>query len=219
MQIKNGAHAGRLIVSMYSSITGEFGFLYSDDHGDNWDFSSTDLGGSGSFAEAQIVEMPDGSLKTYMRTNKSKIAFITSLDGGLTWSSRKFVPGMTAAWYGTQLSVINYSQLVDGKPIILLSAPNATDGRRDGKIHIGVITDNFVNGYEKYTVEWKYSFSLDGTNYGYSYSCLTELPNQDIGILYEKYDSWSRDELHLKNIIKFEKYTLSDLMKHKLSEN
>lgn len=28
---------------------------------------------------------------------------------------------------------------------------------------------------------------------------------------YEKYDSWSRDELHLKNIMKFEKYTIEEL--------
>lgn len=40
---------------------------------------------------------------------------------------------------------------------------------------------------------------------------MSELPDGNIGIYYEKYDSWSRDELHLKNIMKFEKYSLDEL--------
>jgi len=210
-QIKNGAYAGRLIVSMYSSITGEFGFLYSDDHGTSWQYVTTSLGSTGSFAEAQIVEMPDGTLKTYMRTNQSKIVVITSIDGGMTWSTLEYVTGMTAASYGTQLSVINYSGLVDGKPAIMLSAPMATSGCIDGRIWIGLITDTGATGYSKYSIDWKYSFQVDSPYYGFSYSFLAEMPNGEIGVLYEKYDSWSRDELHLKNILKFERYTINEL--------
>ena len=32
-----------------------------------------------------------------------------------------------------------------------------------------------------------------------------------VGLLYEKYDSWSRNELHLKNILKYEKFTIDEL--------
>lgn len=80
-QIKNGEHAGRIILTMYNSISAEFGFLYSDDHAANWNYVTTDLGGSGTFAEAQIVELPDGTLQTYMRTSVGKIGVITSIDG------------------------------------------------------------------------------------------------------------------------------------------
>lgn len=210
-QIKNGEHAGRIILTMYNSISAEFGFLYSDDHGANWNYVTTDLGGSGTFAEAQIVELPDGTLQTYMRTSVGKIGVITSIDGGTTWTEQEFVLGMTAASYGTQLSVISTSQLVDGKPAILLSEPAATNGRRGGKIWVGLVNDTGAEGYDKYDIEWKYCYSIDNDKYGFAYSCMSELPDGNIGIYYEKYDSWSRDELHLKNIMKFEKYSLDEL--------
>lgn len=57
----------------------------------------------------------------------------------------------------------------------------------------------------------KYCYSVDTPQMGYSYSCLTELPDGKVGLLYEKYDSWSRNELHLKNILKYEKFTIDEL--------
>lgn len=210
-QIQNGPHAGRMLVSMYNSISAEYGYLYSDDNGVTWNYLTTNLGGSGTFAEAQIVELPDGTLQTYMRTSVGKIGLITSIDGGMTWTTQTFVPGMSAASYGTQLSVIKSSQLVDGKQAIILSAPNATSGRRGGKIWVGLINDTGATGYDKYNIDWAYCYSVDLDTYGFAYSCLTELANGNIGILYEKYDSWSRDELHLKNILKYESYSLSEL--------
>lgn len=210
-QITTGTYTGRLIVPLYSNIHAELGFMYSDDYGDTWNYVAADGAGTGSTAEAQIVEMPDGSLKTYMRTAQGKIAEVTSIDGGETWSNRKFVPGMTAASYGTQVSAINYSGEIDGKPAIILAAPNATNGRRDGVIHIGLINETEQTGVDKYTIDWTYNYEIDGSQIGYSYSCLAELPNGDIGLLYEKYDSWSRDELHLKNVLKYDSFTIQEL--------
>lgn len=44
------------------------------------------------------------------------------------------------------LNVINYSQKIDGKNVIMLSTPNATNGRRNGQIWIGLINeDNSIN--------------------------------------------------------------------------
>ena len=67
--------------------------------------------------------MPDGSLKTYLRTGSGYIAEVTSIDGGETWSDRVPLTEIATTSYGTQLSVINYSQPIDGKPAIILSAP------------------------------------------------------------------------------------------------
>ncbi len=36
--------------------------MYSDDHGQTWNYVAADNRNTGSTAEAQIVEMPDGSL-------------------------------------------------------------------------------------------------------------------------------------------------------------
>ena len=210
-QIANGDHAGRLIVPLYSKSSAELGFMYSDDHGDNWKYVEADQNTGGATAEAQIVEMPDGSLKTYLRTGSGYIAQVTSTDGGETWSERVPLTEIATTGYGTQLSVINYSQPVDGKPAILLSAPNATNGRKNGKIWIGLISETGNSGKDKYSVEWKYCYSVDTPQMGYSYSCLTELPDGEIGLLYEKYDSWSRNELHLKNILKYERFNINEL--------
>ena len=211
-QIQNGPYAGRLIISSYNSVSGDYGYLYSDDHGETWSFVNTDLGGSGTFAEAQIIEFPDGTLQTYMRTGVGKIAYITSVDGGMTWSPSAYLPDIEVASYGTQLSVIRYSQMVDGKSVILLSTPTASDGRRGGKILVGMVTDTGGTGYDKYAVSWDYAYDVDLPAYGFSYSCMTELPDGSIGLLYEKYDSWSRDELHLKNIMRYDIFTLDELM-------
>ena len=81
----------------------------------------------------------------------------------------------------------------------------------NGKIWIGLINETGQSGVNKYSVEWKYCYSVDTPQMGYSYSCLTELPDGKVGLLYEKYDSWSRNELHLKNILKYEKFTIDEL--------
>lgn len=210
-QIANGEHAGRLIVPLYSKSSAELGFMYSDDHGNNWTYVEADQNTGGATAEAQIVEMPDGSLKTYLRTGSGYIAQVMSTDGGETWSERVPLTEIATTGYGTQLSVINYSQPVDGKPAILLSAPNATNGRKNGKIWIGLISETGNSGKDKYSVDWKYCYSVDTPQMGYSYSCLTELPDGEIGLLYEKYDFWSRNELHLKNILKYERFNIDEL--------
>lgn len=62
--------------------------MYSDDHGNSWNYVEADHNTGGATAEAQIVEMPDGSLKTYLRTGSGYIAEVTSIDGGETWSDR-----------------------------------------------------------------------------------------------------------------------------------
>lgn len=210
-QILIGGHAGRLLVPLYSKSYAELGFMYSDDHGDSWVYVAADDRTGGATAEAQIVEMPDGSLKTYLRTGSGYVAEVTSIDGGETWSDRVPQPQIITTSYGTQLSVINYSKPIDGKPAIIMSSPNATNGRKNGVIWIGLIEDTGKTGIDRYTINWKYNYAVDTPQMGYSYSCLAELPNGDVGLLYEKYDAWSRDELHLKDILKYEKFTIKDL--------
>lgn len=158
--------------------------------------------------------MPDGSLIAYVRTSSGYVAERRSIDGGATWTAETRISGVSTTSYGTQLSVIRYSGLVDGKQAIIMSSPNSTSGRNTGVIRIGLITDTGKSGAERYTIDWTYSHQIDG-NVGYSYSCLAELPNGQIGLLYEKYDSWSRNQLHLKNVLPFESYTIDQLTSSK----
>lgn len=211
IQIQNGDYSGRLVVPVYSVTLSGFGIVYSDDHGASWNYAAADTFSNGSTAEAQIVEMADGSLKAFIRTNTGHIIERNSIDGGITWSTGTALTNVLSTGYGTQLSVIRYSGQIDGHDAIIMSTPNSASGRNTGVINVGLITDTGTTGVNRYNVDWKYSYQVNG-NGGFSYSCLSELSDGNIGLFYEGYDSWSREQLHLKNVVVFEKYTMNTLI-------
>lgn len=211
MQIKNGEYKGRLIVPVYD--TAQSGIIYSDDHGATWNYAKGPSTKKAVMSESQIVEMPDGTLRVYARSTGSKIAEAVSLDGGKTWTEAAYVPGMTQPGWGSQLSVIRYGGLIEGKPALIMSTPAGVGNyRRDGRVKIGLITDTGKEGSEKYKIDWTYDYSVDSKNAGFAYSCLSELPNHQIGLMYEKYDSYNPAELHSQDIMKYEELSLSELM-------
>ena len=211
MQIKNGEYKGRLIVPAYD--TAQSGIIYSDDHGATWNYAKGPSTKKAAMSESQIVEMPDGTLRVYARSTGSKIAEAVSLDGGKTWTEAAYVPGMTQPGWGSQLSVIRYGGLIEGKPALIMSTPAGVGNyRRDGRVKIGLITDTGKEGSEKYKIDWTYDYSVDSKNAGFAYSCLSELPNHQIGLMYEKYDSYNPAELHSQDIMKYEELSLSELM-------
>ncbi|MFD1671839.1 sialidase domain-containing protein [Agrilactobacillus yilanensis] len=194
---------GRIIFPAYTGA--DVVYIYSDDNGLTWAANSVKLP-SGWSAEAQIVEINSGVLQSYMRTNNGKVAYMTSTDGGDTWGAPQYLDFINNPGYGTQLSIIKYSQLIDGQEAVILSTPNATNGRRNGQLWTGLI-DKANN-----TINWKYHYDVDYSNYGYSYSAVEELPNHDIGLFYEKFDSWSRNELHMKNVLPYTSLTIDQLL-------
>lgn len=211
MQIKNGEYKGRLIVPVYD--TAQSGIIYSDDHGATWNYAKGPSTKKAAMSESQIVEMPDGTLHVYARSTGSKIAEAVSLDGGKTWTEAAYVPGMTQPGWGSQLSVIRYGGLIEGKPALIMSTPAGVGNyRRDGRVKIGLITDTGKEGSEKYKIDWTYDYSVDSKNAGFAYSCLSELPNHQIGLMYEKYDSYNPAELHSQDIMKYEELSLSELI-------
>lgn len=211
MQIKNGEYKGRLIVPVYD--TAQSGIIYSDDHGATWNYAKGPSTKKAAMSESQIVEMPDGTLRVYARSTGSKIAEAVSLDGGKTWTEAAYVPGMTQPGWGSQLSVIRYGGLIEGKPALIMSTPAGVGNyRRDGRVKNGLITDTGKEGSEKYKIDWTYDYSVDSKNAGFAYSCLSELPNHQIGLMYEKYDSYNPAELHSQDIMKYEELSLSELM-------
>lgn len=208
IQVKNGEYAGRLIFPIY--LTNSSGFqssavIYSDDNGTTWNIGETATDGRvmsngqaanaqtitgdsavGQLTEAQVVEMPNGQLKMFMRNtggNSGKVRVATSFDGGATWDNDVVRDESLTEPY-CQLSVINYSQKIDGKDALIFSNPNATS-RSNGTVRVGLITENgtYTNGEPRYDIEWKYSKVVaPGT---FAYSCLSEMPNGEIGLFYE----------------------------------
>ncbi len=206
IQIENGQYAGRIVFPVYyTNGAGKqsSAVIYSDDHGETWNMGESpndgrDLG-NGSFGnsqtmtdgleltECQVVEMPNGQLKLFMRNAGSYVRIATSFDGGATWDSEVYEDKNLPEPY-CQLSVINYSQKIDGEDAIVFANPKGA-GRTNGTVRFGIIKQNGThsNGEPRYEFEWRYNKLVKAGTY--AYSCLTELPNGDIGLFYEGTDN------------------------------
>lgn len=215
IQIKNGAHAGRLLVPMYYTSTlntTEFAcVVYSDDNGQTWQRGESPndgrIGGPQKMHESQLVEMPDGQIKMYARS-LSKASVATSFDGGQTWDDTvEFDTELVmSASTGCQLSIINYSQPVQGKPAVIFSNPAATK-RANGAVRMGVInqTGTHSSGQPKWSVQWLSKKVIRPGEF--AYSCLTELPNHNIANLFEE-----NNAAYTLDHLVYEEYTLDYLM-------
>lgn len=199
IQIKNGEKAGRLVYPLY--YTNSKGFqssavMYSDDHGETWNLgespndsrdghseNSDTIGSGNQLTEAQVVQMPDGQLKMFMRNTGSYVRIATSFDGGETWDSDVYEDKNLREPY-CQLSVINYDGLIDGKEAIIFSNPNAAS-RTNGTLRIGLLNENGThsNGRTKYEIDWKYNQTIVPGNF--AYSSISQLSNGNIGLFYE----------------------------------
>lgn len=234
LEINAGPHAGRILFPLYDhggSMGERARIIYSDD-GLTWTLGGqttmADTNSPGKSSEAQVVELPDGTLRMYARSSTNFIGYTDSFDGGATWEP--MVQDLNLPYggggNGCQISVINYSTLIDGKPALVLSSPytpgGGTPNRVDGAIRIGLIEEHDgVVGMGKYTVNWKYHYNVNGTHgpegiqTSFAYSCLTELKNGDIAVLYEEdlgapiigetipYKTYTLDRLMGLNTVRF----------------
>lgn len=211
IQLQSGAHAGRLLFPVYH-VTHAFReqscmTVYSDDHGETWR-----LGGGprysreiGMMSESQLVELPDGSVQVFARTKAGKIATAHSADGGVTWGGGALVPELPLAkGSGCQLSAIRYEGLIDGRPAVLVSAP-AGPGREHGMLHIGLLSEREGAGMP-YAFDWRYHFPITGQGCDFAYSCLAQLPDGKIGILYE-----GMERAQSVDAIRFQAFSLETL--------
>ncbi len=190
LQIQNGTYSGRLLFCAYTldPESGEQRFMtiFSDDGGNTWQAGEfvalTDK--IRSMSETQLIELPDGSLQAYSRTTNGFVSVSFSADGGRSWQNPQLVEDLPlTSGSGCQISVINCSQKINGKDVVLLSAP-AGDSRRNGFIYVGLIEQS---GDEAgYVVNWTYKKEFTGADTYFAYSCLTELPDGTIGLLYEQ---------------------------------
>lgn len=213
IQIENGKYAGRLIFAayFYDTETGKqrFTTIYSDDGGKTWQAGEgvTPNETIDNFSETQLVQFKDGSLQSFSRTTVGKVASSFSLDGGVTWSSPAAVDELPlTGGSGCQLSVINYEGKIDGKDAVILSAP-AMDERKNGFVYVGLISES-KDPQKPYNIEWKYRTEITDKDTYFAYSCLTQLENGSIGLLYEQANTPQTVDTMI-----FKTYTISELCK------
>lgn len=203
LQIQNGAYAGRLIVPVYYKGNPHTEVIFSDDGGQTWTHGES-VPTIYGLSEAAPVEMPDGSLKLFIRNTSSlggTVVEATSTDGGQTWQDVKPTFGYDSAGINCQVSAIAISQMVtsqkDGMqyPAVLLSSANLKD-RTHGRIFMGLIKEDgtYSNGSQKYTIDWEYQHDVTPEGQLFAYSCLTELDDGRIALLYESSPTASWDD-------------------------
>lgn len=181
-RLDNGTE--RIIFPCYTNTDGRDGntsVIYSDDGGQTWTRSRNI---PEQTSEATLTEVNG---KIYMFTRHG--GYYVSEDHGTTWGAKQNVSGIS---YTTscQMNAITYSKKINGKDAILLSA--GTNGRTNGKIFVGLVQDDG-------SINWAYDYQVNtGT---YKYSCMSELNDGTVALLYENGDASE----------KFEKYSIEKI--------
>lgn len=188
---------GTIVFPVYSysgsDASQHMGFIYSDNKGDTWTRSASFNGDSWS-SESAVVELEDGTLRFFYRNGNSVLKYVDYADGA--WGTP--VNTGIATNSNTQISAITYSKTVDGKQVILVSCPtgsgnagsnsSSASARLNGRIQVGLVNaDN--------TMTWKTPVDVTSGNAQFMYSCLTELQDGSVAILYENQESgWGTGE-------------------------
>lgn len=202
---------GRLIIPCTARVpeTYDMGsFLtYSDDHGKTWQVGPC---AGWHINEPALVELQDGTLLINARSQRGKgcRATVRSSDGGQTWSDIEDIPVLIEP--NCQGSIIRYggarsSARSDGRrdsQRLIFSNPAASErgDRRNMTVRCSPDAGN----------TWPYSRQIyPGPS---RYSCLTVLPDGDIGLLYEKDSFTFEDKDNANKKISFTRFPLSWLM-------
>lgn len=178
--------------------------IRSEDGGKTWVMGETPIKFNGNKApykasESHIVELNNGTISLFTRTNKGNVLVSTSNTEGMTWQSSELDAELPNSY--TQLSAIKYSKEIDGKTYLLLSNAHSKQmwKRINGRVWIGEIKpDN--------RIDWQDHIQITDENETFGYSSLAELPDGKVGLLYEKVGGEIRYvRLELEQILKDDK--------------
>ncbi len=174
IQIERGPHAGRLVVPCdHNRLDGNASIrhshcIYSDDHGRTWKLSEP-LGRDTN--ECTLVETDDGlllNMRSYAGKNRRAVA--TSTDGGATWSDVTLDDTLIEpVCQASALAVKDPS----GKTLVLFANPAST--KREN-MTVRLSRDGGRT--------WPAALVVEPGSA--AYSCLSELKDGRVGLLYER---------------------------------
>lgn len=177
IQLQGKKHKGRLVVPANHMVAGTKTYhsqlIYSDDKGETWKLGGivSEHGGN----ESSVSELKNGDLmlnmRNYNREESKSRSYVISKDGGETVSEMKYLPELIEPI--CQGSTLNYMKNDKVSNYLLFSNPASTDKRE--KMTIKLSKNNGKT--------WPYTYLV------YSgpaaYSDLVNLPDGNIGLLYE----------------------------------
>lgn len=182
IQLTRGAHKGRVLIPFNEGPYHQWNnyAVFSDDDGVTWKYGDNvpnvmvpdaKLGEKSQVNEVQIAELSDGGIalnsRQYDGSNVRKIS--TSGDGGQTWSPVADASELTDP--SCMASLLRHS-FDDAKGLMIYSGPDAAD-RSNGTIRLS--TDDAKS--------WPVKKVLYPG--GFAYSVLTNLPDGQVGCLFE----------------------------------
>lgn len=201
-------------------------FVYSTDNGENW-HRSEDMPVGTNSSESTVIELPNGNLRFFYRHySNTKLKYIDAefSQDTLTYNWKSEVQTDITVNSNTQMSAIVYSSPINNKTAFLLTCPTGPNengstsskgepyskgGQRlNGKIFVGFLNDDNDN-----TVEWLPNpMRVGELNSEFMYSCLTELNDGNIALLYENHQNgWgSGDDKYFT--MTYKTYNLSDVI-------
>ncbi|MDO4664936.1 MAG: sialidase family protein [Actinomycetaceae bacterium] len=190
IQLRRGAHAGRLVVPVYFGGEVPMRFststVYSDDGGATWQLSDSpnqgrELDGQiidprtfsderACLYESAVVEREDGTVVMFMRNQhpSGRMAVTVSTDGATTWEGVDYHPQIPEIF--SQPAAINW----DGADRIVFANASALLPFRGA----GVLRLSEDGGRT-------FQVSRTFRPYHYVYQALTVLPGEELGLLWE----------------------------------
>lgn len=196
---------GTIVFAAYSykgsEVTQRMDFIYSKDDGESWNRVETGTPDQWS-SESAVVELEDGILRFFFRNGTSHLCYV---DYGRDGWEKPVQTGLLTN-SNCQISAVRYSRKEKGRQVLLVSCPTGPDGqgsssstgglaskggrRLNGKIFVGLVN-------EDNTMEWMEDkhIQVNHNNAEFMYSCLTELEDGTIALLYEDHQSgWGAGE-------------------------
>ncbi len=169
----------RIIFCVYDNygIRQNVSTIYSDDNGVTWHRGAETKIKPGIIKtnESQIIELGGGVLRMFSRNSSNYISYADSTDGGVTWS--KFSADTELLAEGSCMSsFINLNRTINGKKVVIGSYPSNFLERADGVVRVGLVND-------ENDIDWISTYHV--TDGFYAYSCLSELSDGNIALLYE----------------------------------
>ena len=150
-------------------------FIYSTDSGESWERTPDVPDTQGWSSESQLVELYDGTIRCFFRNGTGTICYADYNRSMNSWSASAST-GISVE-SNCQISAITYSEDINNKQAILLSCPSGS-GRANGKIYVMLVGDGNK-------MELLNAFSIKAEDPYFGYSCLTEMKDGRIAILYE----------------------------------
>ncbi len=195
---------GDSVIGIYNTLNNESASMLYTKDGKTWKRTQDVQNRRTKTSENEIVELKDGTLRMFYRSNNGKISYADiTKDENEDYVMGSEVETDVNAVSNCNVSVISYSEEIEGKQMLLVSCPGSGSGsltgmsRANGKIFVFLVDDSDPAN----TMTLYHTFSVPGGETGFVYSCLTELEDGRVGMLWEPnhstmyFDTYHIDEL------------------------